>query len=193
MKTHYLIDFENVHEDGIKVLNRACDADTIYLFYTQNAAKIGLDALAVINARICVIKVAAGKQSLDMHLVSYLGYLLWKYGKEDEYIIVSNDTDFDSVLDHWRNEYGYEHLSRLGTGSRTAVQEQDSRYSALNEKLGVLLAKGDAESSAAEGVIAAVVKYYDEQNRKQQIYIELIKRFGQKNGLRYYNLIKKEL
>lgn len=35
------------------------------------------------------------EQSLDMHLVLNLGYLLAKHGKQCAYIIVSKDTDYD--------------------------------------------------------------------------------------------------
>ena len=198
---HYLIDYENVHEDGLKQLN-AQDGDTIYLFYTKNAAKIGLDALSEISARICVIRVAAGKQSLDMHLISYLGYLLSKYGREDEYVVVSNDTDFDAVIDHWSREHGYTHISKLKTNEvkkaekKEPVREtpaQKAEYGSREEKLKALLAETGASPETTAAVLSVFEKYAEDDNPKQQIYRALIKKYGQKKGLLYYNALKKEI
>lgn len=41
----------------------------------------------------------AGKQSLDMHLTAYLGYLLGTNGdKKCKYVIISKDNDYDNVI-----------------------------------------------------------------------------------------------
>ncbi len=117
MASHYLIDYENVREAGVNYCHRAVEGDAVYLIYTSNASKIGLDALAGMRAEVKVIKVAAGKQSLDMHLISLLGYLVHKHGTQDRYIVVSKDTGYDSVLRYWTAE-GYK-TERI-TGTREA-------------------------------------------------------------------------
>ncbi len=207
MKKHFLIDYENVNEGGLMALN-ATEDDTIYLFYTQNAAKIGLDALADISARICVIRVAAGKQSLDMHLISYLGYLLSKHGRDDEYVVVSNDTDFDGVISHWSREHGFTHISKLKTNEvkpapkkvtkKETRKEQEAPAAkaddaAGDEKLRALLTEAGAAAETAAAVISVMEKFAEDDNPKQQIYRALIKKYGQKKGLLYYNAIKKEI
>ncbi len=55
--------------------------------------------------------VPARKQSLDMHLVSYLGHLLGSCGKQYAYVIVSKDTDYDNIIKFWKEE-GYPNISR---------------------------------------------------------------------------------
>lgn len=55
--------------------------------------------------------VPARKQSLDMHLVSYLGHLLAKHGKQCAYVIVSKDKDYDNIINFWKEE-GYLNISR---------------------------------------------------------------------------------
>ena len=106
MDTIYLIDYENVREHGLTAIQPLDEEDSVYLLYTNNASKIGLDALANIDATMRFMKVVAGKQSLDMHLVSYLGYLLRKNGKSKKYVIVSRDGGFDGVVRFWKNK-GY--------------------------------------------------------------------------------------
>jgi len=97
----YLIDYENVHETGFAAVTGGSD---VYVFYTPNVPKTSLDVFDGIDVNFHFVKAAAGKQSLDMHLVSYLGYLIaMKKGEPgQEYVIVSNDTDFDNVINFWR-------------------------------------------------------------------------------------------
>ena len=97
----FLIDFENVHEKGLEGIGQLGPQDTVHLFYTKNASKISLDILSEIQAKLKFHKVNVGKQSLDMQLVSYLGFLIGTIGKEPEYIIVSNDTGFVNTLAFW--------------------------------------------------------------------------------------------
>ena len=76
-QTYYLIDFENVNEAGLLNSKNLTDNDHIYIFSTKNAPKISIKTLAAFNdidfhSHI----IPAGNQSLDMHLIAYLGYLI---------------------------------------------------------------------------------------------------------------------
>ena len=87
----YLIDFENVHEEGFGALGRLNEKDGVYCFFTRNVAKISMSALAGIRSgQLHFIEAENGKQSLDMVLVSYLGYLIGTKPQELYYDIVSN-------------------------------------------------------------------------------------------------------
>lgn len=112
MERFYLIDFENVHDDGLKNINTLTKSDHVHIFFTKNANRVGLGILHATEAHIDSHEVPAGKQSLDMHLASYLGYLLGK-SKEGtcSYIIVSKDKDYDNIIAFWR-EKGIKSISR---------------------------------------------------------------------------------
>ena len=97
MGTYYLIDFENVHNDGISNIENMAKDDHVHVFSTQNATNIRQD-IFWLNGDIKSHLVPARKQSLDMHLVSYLGYLLGVNGKESSYVIVSKDKDYDNIV-----------------------------------------------------------------------------------------------
>ena len=87
IKTYYLIDYENVGSEGFKGCGKLRKTDIIHLFYTDNSRKIGLD---IINdhgeSKLVTHKVPTGNQSADMHLGSYLGYLIGKEctGQDEE-------------------------------------------------------------------------------------------------------------
>ncbi len=98
----YLIDFENVHEEGFQLIGRLGDKDAIYCFFTRNVAKISMSALAGIRGgQLHFVEAESGKQSLDLALVSYLGYLIGVKPQELYYDIISNDNGFQKAADFW--------------------------------------------------------------------------------------------
>lgn len=110
METFYLIDFENVHNEGLKNIDSLTETEHVHIFSTKNALNIRMDiafSKGIDEAHIVPVR----KQSLDMHLVSYLGYLLGIHGKECAYVIVSKDTDYDNIIKFWK-EKGYPNISR---------------------------------------------------------------------------------
>ena len=112
METFYLIDFENVHNDGIANIESMTKEEHVHIFSTQNATNIRQDIFWLKEDRdIKPHLVPVRKQSLDMHLVSYLGYLLGVYGKECSYVIISKDKDYDNIVKFWKEE-GYPNISR---------------------------------------------------------------------------------
>ena len=110
METYYLVDFENVHNDGIANIESMTRSDHVHIFSTQNATNIRQD-IFWLNGDIESHLVPARKQSLDMHLVSYLGYLLGIHGNGCGYVIVSKDKDYDNIVRFWKGE-GYPNISR---------------------------------------------------------------------------------
>lgn len=106
MATTYLIDFENVHELGMKGIHSLSNEDMVYIIYTENANRISLDCFNSICVPVSVIKVESGNQSLDMHLVSILGYLIGRENDPSEsYVIISQDSHFSNISDYWCDRY----------------------------------------------------------------------------------------
>lgn len=122
----YLIDFENVHEEGFSSLGRLGDKDAVYCFFTRNVAKISMSALAGIRSgQLHFIEAESGKQSLDLVLVSYLGYLIGTRPQELYYDIISNDNGFGKVADFW---------NKRGNGLRVRIRKTNEANS-RNETL----------------------------------------------------------
>ncbi len=107
-RTIYLIDYENVHEAGLQGMESCPAGCAIHLFYSQNANRLNLDLLRGLKASFTVHKVHPGRQSLDMQLVSYLGYLIGTEGTDCRYVIVSKDRDFANTPLFWQAEAGVE-------------------------------------------------------------------------------------
>ncbi len=120
IETYYLIDYENVNSEGLTGCNKLKDTDHIVIFFTKNAMKIDMSKIADHgDADLKMIEVSAGKQSTDIHIGSYLGYLAAKYEMEKagengkkgtdpawNVVIISADTDFDKVIRFWADKTG---------------------------------------------------------------------------------------
>ena len=74
-----------------------------------NAPTITLDNINQLNKSGCkyeLIKVPAGSQSLDMHLISFVGYAIGLGGEKYNYIVISKDKDYDNVISFWKSKCG---------------------------------------------------------------------------------------
>lgn len=109
-KTLYLVDFENM---GPKILDKFDNLDpeteSVYFFSAQDVPNIPYGTVAKLFEikdanpdAIGFYKVPVKSQSVDMHLVSYLGYLIGVHGATCKYIILSNDTDYDNIVKYWK-------------------------------------------------------------------------------------------
>ena len=52
METFYLIDFENVHNEGIQNVDLLSGTDHVHIFYTKNAINIRMDIQNEVNSNI---------------------------------------------------------------------------------------------------------------------------------------------
>ncbi len=198
MKTFYLVDFENLKEEALKATEKAADTDLIYIFYTENTPKVGFDVLSMQKTKnIEYIKAKAGKQSLDMCLVSYLGYLIGKHGLKNKYVIVSDDTDYDKVISLWE-EQKITAVSRLPAAPEKTKKEKNKKAkvpdkNAVISKIGTVLEKEKVGKDKAKGIVSAVSNNIEKENRKYEVYRALVQKYGQNEGLKYYNMIKSSL
>ncbi|OUM67846.1 hypothetical protein PIROE2DRAFT_4658, partial [Piromyces sp. E2] len=95
----------NVGVKGLEGVENLNSEDYVHLFSTRNAPKITTAILAKFNSiNFKVHEVPVKNQSVDMHLVTYLGYLIGIDGPSSNYIIVSKDNDYQNIGKYWKNE-----------------------------------------------------------------------------------------
>lgn len=104
---YYLVDSENVNDNWLMLLDLAEPEDKIIVFYTKNSPHMSYASVIKLieqNRPIHFEECYAGNNGLDFQLVSYLGYLLKdNQGMENEFLIMSNDADFDCVVRFWKD------------------------------------------------------------------------------------------
>lgn len=107
ISTYYLIDYENTGVEELEGISKLPKDAQVHLFSTRNSAKISTRILPMLIARnVQVHEVSVGAQSVDKHLVSYLGYLIASHGTSAAYIIVSKDKGYDNIIQFWKGERG---------------------------------------------------------------------------------------
>ena len=195
IKTFYLIDYENVHDSGFKGADHLSGKEHVHIFSSANAPYINISSLASLKGKFYFHNVPAGKESLDMNLVSYLGYLIHKNrSKKVIYIIISQDRGYDKVIQYWKKEKGVVIARRNSFEMETKPEEKQincpNKKMKINLDVQQVLAKEKVKGEFVNGVASVVAKNYEINNRKQVIYLTLLSRYGKQDGLRLYSLIK---
>ena len=208
IKTYYLIDYENVGSEGFKGCGKLRETDIIHLFYTDNSRKIDLD---IINdhgeSKLVTHKVPTGNQSADMHLGSYLGYLIGKecIGQDGEckIVVISKDTGFDHIIEFWKTEKQLDEQPEKQSAKQSEKQntkkpkqkiiDMNAGTKKLQQELVLVLDKAGMPKEVVNHVSTTVAKNAEDKNRKQQIYRSIISKYGQTKGLNIYNHIKKKI
>lgn len=111
----YIVDYENVHTEGLNKIEKLPASDIVIVFYSVNQPSIAIDfvkKLQETKARVefkeANVRLDESNKSfhdaLDMQLATYVGYLAGKYrDKEMPYYIVSKDQGFSFICKYWCN------------------------------------------------------------------------------------------
>lgn len=208
-ETYYLIDFENVNEDGLSISEKLTKHNHIHLFYTKNTPKIDIKILNNLNsADLSTHKIPAGKQSLDMHLVSYLGYLIGSHKSNNDYVIISKDSDYDNIISFWKkqnntnitrhkkiSDFQKENKATNTTANNTNSQKNKETKTKkseikcqLNTEIQKAIINADFPRDTSNKVASIVENYYGEDKALSAIHNEIMK--ISPDYLKIYKIIK---
>jgi hypothetical protein len=100
-----LIDLENCPNQILQLQKNIEEYTQIIICYAKTGVKIPLDWLvslstALNNSKLKVFKMTnGGKNSADFGICFFAGRLMQQFSEQSHFIIVSNDTDLDHVVD----------------------------------------------------------------------------------------------
>lgn len=176
----YLIDFENVHSDGLKGIEQLERKDECYIFYSEHAGVLTFNMHKKITesrAKIYYVEAQVGmKNALDFQLVSYLGYML-REKPEETYCLISNDKAFELVSKFWQDK---------GVNVTSAVSLDKAANAAHYSKVSVELEKLLPDRNERE----FVEKCISELSTKSGINNRIVKKYGTTRAGEIYKLIK---
>lgn len=190
MGTYYLVDYENVNANGLKGCEKLGENDHIYIFFTKNAKSLDMSILSDHGkARIEMIEVPSGKQSVDMHIGAYFGYLVGTNDKKSSYTIISKDSDYDKVIEFFKSKFSIKaaRRSQIKDASDTKKAEKPKtnekkdtknaekiKQKLYQEVLQVLRTAG-VKKADAKSTAEAVKKLYGKKNFLAESHNTLIK------------------
>lgn len=211
---YFLIDFENVKNRGMKGSEHLLAEDTIELFFSSTTPMMSKGIFETIKKSGCELKICKlqnqRSNALDFYIASRLGELIGSVYQEP-IAIISNDKDYKSVQEYWR-ECSDAKRRILLSGTMTAgiiaanqatertrmLREQEKmvsievEYAKYEEtkRIHQILAGQFADTEFAEQ-LSEIEKVYLNRNNKKVLYLDSLKRFGRKNGIQIYNQMKK--
>ena len=210
IETYYLIDYENVSESDLSCSNKLGPHDHIHIFSTENARKIDIKTLSTFNlSEQHSHMVPAKKQSLDMHLVSYLGYLIVKNNNSKcNYVIVSKDTDYDNIISflHELSSSVITRQTKIDLTPKKTSSQNSMTVKTINKavKGNTTLSKKKVQlnteiqqavsatkvykESIINEVASIVVKHYGKENFARNVHNELVATYFE--GPKIYQIIK---
>lgn len=103
-KTYLLIDLQNRQPAPEHVESWIGENGEAWIFYGEH--EIGLLARYMeLGDRVSLVDISKpGKNSLDFHLVLYLGYLVGRHEQGARFVIVAADGDYDPAIVHARSK-----------------------------------------------------------------------------------------
>ena len=208
LETFYSIDYENVNSDGLIGCDKLTKTDHIIIFFTKNAMKINMTEIANHgDAELAMIEVPAGKQSADIHIGSYIGYLAGiNKGKDCSIVVVSKDTDFDNVIKFWKTKTGVK-TSRVQqikvstpkittakqttTSKKTTTKVDGNKKTELNQEVMQAVRAAGFDASVANTAAQIAAGFYGEERLANLVHNGLRGRY--ENYLEVYEAVKKVL
>jgi hypothetical protein len=178
METYYLVDFENVGSGGLSKCSGLNKTDHLVIFYTTNTKNIELD---VINnhgaASFETKKVPAKSQSVDMHIVSYMGYLIGKYeGNSIKIVIISKDKDYDNLIKFWTGKaVSIERKQKIETSTPKKPQEGMNKQKSSSMKSDASQKASSAKTTTIKTVKVSPAKVSTKPEKKTQLNSEIQK------------------
>ncbi len=194
MDTYYLVDYENVGNNGISDCSGLSKTDHLVIFYTKNQKKIGLDIVGNHgSAQLEFQKVPVKDQSVDMHLVSYMGYLIGRYeNKSLKIIIISKDKDYDNLICFWSGKADIKKMSQIvavdkkqksnvkKSSTKSTIKDASRKLvkkpltiNQINHEIKNALSENNYPKTVISDVVTIVSKYRDKKDFKKIVFDEL--------------------
>ncbi len=178
MENYYLIDYENVHGAGLEGCKKLGQNDHLFIFFTKNAKSLDMTTISELGHMpfdFDTEEVPAGKQSLDMHIASFVGYLVGMHGKDCKVVIVSKDNDYNDIISYW-NKQGYKisRFDKIGADNpETKQNPESSKKTKLNQEIMQKIREAGYDATVANKVAHIVSTYYDKEMMYASINADL--------------------
>jgi len=210
----FLIDFENVHSEGMAGVDLLGENDEVVIFYSVNADSLSFELLHKLmfcKAKLSYYKIKrGGRNALDFQLSTYLGYLV-SARPDAEFYIISRDNGYDFTIDFWESGcLDVKPKVKRFTGIKPMLNNEARTLApvppvktiqavaatpvpAIPQIVEVRMELPVIETAAEsdyEKEQEEIEKMLGEAESPHELYIRAVKRFGQKKGVEIYRSIK---
>lgn len=209
----YLIDFENVNNEGLDGYEYLTPEDSLWIFYSQSTPNIRRQIAEKIFSPVMDVHLyklhTARKNAIDFYIASKTGQLIEEQAPE-QIAIVTKDLGFQSIADYWnhvsekkckvileKNIAGCMLKAKNGDGRFDTVRydraqvslESQYREYAKKRELGQMVCQR-LQGTEFEKDQEMVIRLCSEADSKKVLYLSALKTFGRFKGTRLYADIK---
>lgn len=108
MANMYLVDYENVGDVAMNGANKLVPGERLVTFFSKNAKALSFELWNELTEckgikEMKMVEIP-GKNALDFQLSSHLGYAICKYPHFENFVIISKDTGFQTLIEFWKKE-----------------------------------------------------------------------------------------
>lgn len=210
---YFLIDFENIVNEGLKGAQYLLKEDSVIIFYSVSCEQIRQGSLYQLMESSCYLDICKlkkpGKNALDFYIATKIG-AIFGGGYSGKVAIVSKDQGFGAVRDYWRNKEKPSREVILGDTIEKCIlsaNENRTRTEEIREqlkpvKLEIEFAKYQERikirkileeaflGSRYEEYMEEIQNLFQKQSGKKILYLDSIKTLGKKDGLEIYRKMK---
>lgn len=210
---HFLIDYENVHNPGMRGTEYLLPSDYVIVFYSENSLTMESRHLNDIQSSGCGFEVCKlltkRKNGLDFYIATKVGEL---FGADrcKNAVLVSSDTGFQAIRDFWQERSGTKHrvalsesieqgIITVGEISERAHLIREGRkakdigqfYAAYQENLKLQQTlRSVLDGTAYSDRLPDIQDILKSGTSAKVIYLDSLRRFGRNDGQKIYRLIK---
>lgn len=210
---YFLIDFENVANNGMRGSEHLLSSDYILIFYSSAAPQMETRHLNNIRNSGCGFATyklkEKRKNGLDFYIATKIGEL---FGAEkcSRAVIISKDAGFQSVRDFWAECSGTKHRVLLGESIEQGIlsagenneRTQMIRTDRKTADIGQFFAAYEEEVKIRKKLeelfgetpfanrLPEIQQILHQSNSKKIIYLDSLRHFGRKDGQEIYRTLK---
>jgi hypothetical protein len=201
----YLIDYENVHKNGLVGIQKLPDNDTVVVFVGNKINDMPIETVMLILNSSAQVKIKKMKKTadnyLDFQLATCLGGLITSSG-DKEFFIISNDRDFEAVIDYWKcnkTSIRIEQRSAIlptattdNNDTPTTIPVASAKLDNTTKKLirGIVKSEQLRGEQLSPGSYTGIYNLFLNESEKQGLHSGLARLFKQGQSTRLYNLLK---
>jgi len=209
----YLIDYENVHNDGMEGYEYLTEADSLYIFYSKAAPNIRKKIAAKIfdsSMEVHLYKLfEPRKNAIDYYIAAKTGQLVERF-RPDRLAIVTKDQGFQSIADFWGHAAEdkckiilEKNIAECILKAKTRDGQFDTvQYDYMQVPLEMSFheyeKKKELKGKVKEQLLGTefeneedkVIDLFSEAESRKVLYLTTLKQFGRERGTRLYANIK---
>ena len=110
MANMYIVDYENVGNFGMTGVRNLVPGERVVVFFRKDAKQLSFELWNEMNEckaiKVVMMVEHSEENALSLQLSSYLGCAVFKYLHFENFVIISNNAEYQILADFWEKELG---------------------------------------------------------------------------------------